>query len=296
MDLDTLIVTAFCLVDDALVAVLGGGRLRRRGPQPALADAEVLTVEIVGEYLGFDQERQMFDYFRRHYSHFFPALRSLHRTTFTRQAANLWRMKERLWQQLLREAELDRSLSLVDSFPVAVCRFARARRCRRLRELSAFGFDEMAKQTFFGVRLHLRVCWPGLVVGFEIAPANVHELRAAEDLLEGAHGCALGDRNYWSPALAEQFRAAGLRLLAPFRKASRERKPWPRRLINTRRRIETVIGQLAERFRGKRVWARDAWHFFSRWLRKVLAHTLFVSLCQRGDLRPLRLAELLLKT
>jgi hypothetical protein len=39
----------------------------------------------------------------------------------------------------LREAELDRRLSLVDSFPVPVCRFARARRCRRLRELSAFG-------------------------------------------------------------------------------------------------------------------------------------------------------------
>ena len=74
----------------------------------------------------------MFDYFRRHYSHFFPALRSLHRTTFTRQAANLWQVKARLWQQLLRELELDRSLSLVDSFPLPICRFARARRCRHL--------------------------------------------------------------------------------------------------------------------------------------------------------------------
>ena len=71
----------------------------------------------------------------------------------------------------------------------------------------------MAKQTCFGVRLHLRVCWPGLVVGFEVAPANVHELRAAEDLLEGVTGGALGDRNYWSPTLVEQLRLGGLRLL-----------------------------------------------------------------------------------
>jgi hypothetical protein len=151
----------------------------------------------------------------------------------------------------------------------------------------------MAKQTFFGVRLHLRVCWPGLVVGFEVAPANAHELRAAEDLLEGATGDALGDRNYWSPARAEQFRAAGLRLLAPFRTASRARRPWPRRLVNTRRRVETVIGQLTERFHAKRVWARDPWHFFSRLLRKVLGHTLFVGLCQRRELLPLRMAGLL---
>ena len=293
MDLGSLIVTVFCLVDDALAAALAGRRLRRRGPRPVLSDSEVLTMEVIGEFLGLDQERQMFAYFRRHYPHFFPALRSPHRTTFTRQAANLWQVKARLWQQLLRGLELDRGLSLVDSFPIPVCRFARARRCRRLRELSAFGFDEMAKQTFLGMRLHLRVCWPGLVVGFEVAPAHVHELRAAEDLLEGVTGDALGDRNYWSPALAEQFRAAGLRLLAPFRKASREPKPRPRRLVNTRRRIETVIGQLVGRFHARQVWARDPWHFCSRLLRKVLGHTLFVSLCQQCDLRPLRMAELL---
>src|SRR2546421_2971914 len=147
MDLDTLIVRVFCLVDDALATLLDGRRLRQRGPQPLLSDSEVLTMEVVGEYLGLDQERRMFDYFRRHYSHFFPKLRSLHRTTFTRQAANLWQLKARLWQHILHELELDRELSLVDSFPLPVCRFARARRCHRLRELSAYGFDEMAKQT-----------------------------------------------------------------------------------------------------------------------------------------------------
>ncbi|MFL6333962.1 MAG: hypothetical protein ACJ754_11670 [Pyrinomonadaceae bacterium] len=42
-------------------------------------------------------------------------------------------------------------------------------------------------------------------------------------------------------------------LLAPFRKASRERKPWPRRLVNTRHRIETVIGQLVGRFHARPV-------------------------------------------
>jgi hypothetical protein len=288
MDLDTLIVTVFCLLDDAL----DGQRLRQRGPQPQLSDAEVLTMEMVGEYLSLDQDKAIFTYFRRHFGHFFPALRHVHRTTFARQAANLWRVKERLWQQLLHELEIDLAVSLVDSFPVPVCRFARANRCRRLREVSAFGYDELAHQTFFGVRAHLRVCWPGVIVGLHLSPANVHELPVAERLLGAAQGWALGDRNYWSPALSGKLVKQGLHLLAPYRSAKREKTRWPLWLVQKRRRIETVIGQLVGRFSAKRVWARDRWHFCSRWLRKVMAHTLFVHLCQQHELLPLRFAEL----
>ena len=51
MDLDSLIIAVFCLVDDTLRRV-AAGRLRRRGPRPTLSDAEVLTIEVVGEHLG----------------------------------------------------------------------------------------------------------------------------------------------------------------------------------------------------------------------------------------------------
>lgn len=126
MDLDTLIVTVFCLVDDALAVELAGRRPRRRGPQPVLYDAEVLTMEVVGESLGLDQEKALFAYFRRHHSHLFPVLGRVHRTTFTRQAANLWQVKARLWQHSLSGLARDRQLSLADSFSLPVCRFARA--------------------------------------------------------------------------------------------------------------------------------------------------------------------------
>lgn len=292
MDLDSLMITVFCQLDDALNTCLAGERVRQRGPRPLLSDSEVLTMEVVGEYLGLDQDRHLFDYFRRHFAHFFPALGRLHRTTFVRQAANLWQVKARLWQQLMRTLIFNPELSLIDSFPVPVCRFARSRRCRRLRQHSAFGFDEMAKQTFYRMRLHLRVCWPGVIVSFNLAPANVHELTIAEQLFDGVEGHALGDRNYWSPRLAAELEACGLKLLAPYRSAKREKKRWPLLLVQTRRPIETVIGQLSERFQAKRIWARDGWHCCSRFLRKVLAHTLFVGLCQQHDLWPLRLAEL----
>jgi hypothetical protein len=56
--------------------------------------------------------------------------------------------------------------------------------------------------------------------------------------------------------------------------------------------IETVASQLVERYRVKRVRARDRWHLTSRFLRKVLSHTCCVLLCQRERLSPLRFSEL----
>ena len=124
MDSDSLVIAVFCLVDDALPCITPG-RLRRRGPRPALCDSEVLTVEVVGEYLGLDRDTEVFSYFRRHYAHFFPKLGAVHRTTFARQAANHGRVNEALWQRLLPQTGYDPRWAMVDSFPVAVCRFAR---------------------------------------------------------------------------------------------------------------------------------------------------------------------------
>jgi len=290
VDLDIFIIAVFCLIDDRL----DRQRIRQRGPKPKISDSEVLTVEVVGEFLGIDTDRGLYDYFRHHYAEWFPALRQVHRTTFARQAANLWAVKEKLWKDLLGRIHFDPKISLIDSFPVPVCRFARAYRCRRLAEASTFGYDEMTKQTFYGLRAHLRVCWPGVIVEMDLAPANVHDLRMAEELLLEEGGWALGDRNYWSPKLTERLGEKGLRLLAPYKSKKREKKPWPRWLTQKRRRIETVISQLVGRYQAKRVWARDRWHLTSRWLRKVLSHTVSVFLCQEETyLPPLHFAELL---
>ena len=223
MDLNTFIVAVFYEVDNWF---MGQEKLRGRGPEPELSDPEVLTMEIVGEFLGIDAEEGLYAYFKRHYAEWFPALRKVHRTTFTRQMANLWVAKERLWQHLLRRIDFDPQISLVDSFPVPTCRFARAYRCRLLPEESAYGYDEMSKQTFYGLRAHLRVCWPGVICALSLAPANAHELSVAEELLEGARGWALGDRNYWSPQLTEQLGEQRLDLLwRPTSPRSERRSP-----------------------------------------------------------------------
>ena len=125
MDLDDLIVSTYHLIDATIPTVLDGRRLRQRRLQPILADSEVLTMEVVGEHPGYAQDKAIYGFFRQHYAHFFPAITRVHRTTFLRQAADLWKLKDLLWHQLVGQEHAD-PVSLVDRAPIPVCAFARA--------------------------------------------------------------------------------------------------------------------------------------------------------------------------
>lgn len=300
MDLDTLIITMFVTLDDELRVAqqrLHVDRLRRSGPAPRLSDAEVLTRECVGEFLGLDCDKHLVAYFARHFGHFFPALSRTHRTTFARQAANLWHVKEMIWRRLAEAAPADDRLHIVDSMPIPVCRFARASFSRNFRGAARYGKDHSDRQTFYGFRLHARLTRPGLISELFVAPANQSEQSVLPPLARSAPaGCALlGDRNYCSRKLKEQLAADGQRLVTPAaRQAKHDATPakkWA--YSDVRYRIDTVFGQPTDRLQIKHVRARDLWHLTGRIYRKVLAHTLALILNMEQGNPPLQFERLL---
>lgn len=283
MDLETFIVTTFCLVDDGVAELRQRQRIRRRGPQPTLADSEVITMEVVGEWLGIDTDVGIVRYFRQHHAALFPGITRVHRTTFARQAANLWVVKQEVWRWLIDQLGGDPALSLLDSLPVATCRFAHAPVCRRFRGIASFGQDTSSRTVYYGLRLHLRVSASGTIVAVQVAPAHVPDVELVPELVDGADGTVLGDRVYWHQPLAAALRPAGIELVAPFRKRSSDPTPHRSRLLNrVRRRIETTFSQLVRQFRIKTVWARDCWHLTARLIRKICSHTLGIVLMQRA--------------
>lgn len=295
MSLDDFIITCFCWIDDALPAIMEGKKLRQSGPAPKMSDSEVITIELVGTYLGLSQDQELFESFRRHYSHFFPALLILNRTTFVRQAANLWAVKERLWMQLrdtlIRHDEL---VGIVDSMPLPICRFARAPWCVRFRGVARYGKDHADRQTFYGFRLHLRLGWPGVITHAFLAPANETDGEMAPIVLEGTQGLVLGDRAYWVPDIQASLRKDGIVLQAPYRTAHAPQAAAYQSVVlgQVRYRVDTVFGQLTDRCQLKRVWARDLWHLRNRLLRAILMHTWCVWLNQQQEAPCLQLDQL----
>jgi hypothetical protein len=68
VDLDTFIVAIYCLIDDLMRQTLAGRPLRQPAPAPTLEDREVITMEVVGEFLGLDTDNAIFLFFGRHYA------------------------------------------------------------------------------------------------------------------------------------------------------------------------------------------------------------------------------------
>ncbi len=192
-----------------------------------------------------------------------------------------------MWQRLLPRIGCEPWLQLVDSFPLPVCQFARAYRCRCFGGEAAFGYDVLLRQTFYGFRVPVLVAWPGVIVRFSLVPAHVHETAVVPEWVDGRQGIVVGDRNYGSPLLRETLAPQGLQLQAPYQQARQD--PWPRRsalLSRLRYRIDTVFGQLVDRYLIQRVRTRDRWHLGHRLLRKVLSHTLAFLLNQGWDHPP----------
>jgi Transposase DDE domain len=294
MCINDLLLETFCWVDDEIKALVGG-RLRQRGPAPTLAESEVITMELVGEYLGRDQDKQLFEYFNRYHQEEFPHLAQVDRTTFVRQAANLWRVKAELCRRWSSQLLGQNRCWLIDSLPVAVCQFARAKHCHRFEGVADFGKTGCrGGGTYYGFRLHLRTSPEGIISQVGLAPASVSDLAMTEEILPPEGGLSLGDRNYWSPDKQAALAQRGWQLLAPFRHASRDPAPEHSRVLGrARQRIETTLSQLTERFHIKRIWARDLWHLANRLYRKVLSHLLMVRFNVCAGLPPLHLADLL---
>jgi len=293
MSLVDFITEVFVWVDDALRACFPEG-VRSRGPSPLLSDSEVITLELVGEWLRLDADAHIFWYFRGHHAELFPTLARVHRTTFVRQAANLWRIKQELQRRLVASLTDAREPWLVDSITLPVCRFARATFCERFRGLARYGHDHTIRQTYYGFRLHFRTSRDGVILAVEVAAANEPDAALVIELAPPPGSVGVGDRNYWSPATRQELQEQGVVLLAPF--SSKKRDPDPRRsrrLARVRKRIETFLAQWAERFQGKRTWARDLWHLGHRVIRKVISHTLGVWLCCKNGLPPLQFNGLL---
>ncbi len=293
MSLDDLLLRVYCWVDDALKH-LHLHEPRSRGPDPILSDAEVIAIELVGEFLGHHDDKAIFDHFRRHHAADFPRLRRVHRTTFTRQAANLWRVKQALHKELAARLQPVDQCWMADSVPLYACKFGRAKYSRLFRGQASYGYDHAQRQTYYGFRLHTRISRDGVIRAFEVAPANLSDQAAlpALDLPVGSKG--IGDRNYWCPEQRACLAAAGISFESAFR--NKKNDPDPARsteLSKERWLIETVQGQLAGRYDIKEVRARDVWHLVHRITRKVLSHTVAIMLCVRSWLPPLQFSKLL---
>lgn len=280
------------LIIEELYALIVTKPLRTRGFPPALKDVEIITIQIVGEFLGLDSDKSIWMYFKNNWLEWFPQLGSY--PNFSKHCANLWQVNQKITKKLTSTFGFD-NIHFIDGFPIPVCRYARARRHKNFKGSAGFSYCAAQQQKYYGFKGHIVINLSGMIIDHTFASANYDERDIAPEITQNIHGLLGADKGYLRPELKQYYEYQGIDLQTPYRKNMVDLRPKEsmRILMNARRKIETVIGQLTDRFHIQKVRAKDLWHLTHRIIRKILSHTISVILNTRLGNPPLKLEILI---
>ena len=275
----------FCLwmlvvVDDVWQQV--APLFRRPGPEPGCSDSELITMALVGECKGWDKETELISNWQEHRD-LFPQLPE--RSRFNRRRRNLMmgiNFVRRLVLQLLDVAQ--EKQCVIDSLPMAVVRFHLVPGSGGdwAAYEATFGKVSSKKETIYGYKLHLLVTCGGVILDFELAPANVTDLQVGYELLENHTDKEVaGDKAYISAFVkADLAQRNRLKLQTLARCNQKEQvTPAERQAHNSLRQIiETVNNQLTAQFNLEVNHAHSFWGLCARLYTKLTAHTICIYL------------------
>jgi len=216
MSLDNFIIIVYCLVDDVFRKVVADKKLKARGMQPKLSDAELITMEIIGEFMGIDTDKGIWHYFHRHWLNWFPKLGS--RANFVKQAAGLCWVKQKI-QRLLSEqfCGFSDSLHMADGFPIPVCKFKRAHFSRLFKGVADYGYCASKAETYYGFKGNVMINSEGIIANLTVTAANIDERESLWDITENIEGLVIADKGLIGADYQEQQKCCGINLQTPMR-------------------------------------------------------------------------------
>ena len=275
MSMEDFIITVYCIIDDLIKKQGKNQNPRKSGFSPALSDAEMITMEIVAEFQSIDTDKGAWEYFSNHWRFLFKNLGS--RSNFAKHASNLWAMKQGIQKELAKQlgAKSD-FLHLADGFPMPVCHFKRANFSQVFAGEASYGYCASKSETYYGFKGNLLINSEGIVTAVTVTQANIDERESLWDLVDGIHGTIIADKGLIGADYKnELYQHTGIDLQTAVRSNMTENrsKEFIKWLVSTRRLVETVIGQLTDRFKIEKVRARKLWYLTNRIARKVLSHT-----------------------
>lgn len=256
--LDDLFLHVYVFVDDWLLVHGERYGLRQQRTQVA-SYSELFTIALVGELVAQPFESIWYWLVQQNHHDLFPRLPDYSRYhRITRNA-------EVLWAELALYIAChlpDTGCKLIDAKPLPVAKGKRSD-WAKLPEARK-GFSTMGM--VYGFKLHAVVSERGLFERWLFAPAEVHEVPAAEQLTEGLAGKTIvGDRAY-----------IGVEAITkPARKNMKAQDAgWTKVLARARKRIETSFSVLVRSFTLHVAQLKTFWSLRAKVNLKIAAHNL----------------------
>jgi DDE family transposase len=226
--------------------------------RPRFTDEELVTIYLFGHMQGFQQQRRIYDYARRHWRAWFPCLPSYQ--AFNRRLNSLAPAFEHLITAALTRPvtalarDADR---LIDSLPISVAKWPRCAAARVAAGVADQGYCSTKRSYYYGVKLHAialrrpqQLPLPALLY---LSRASQHDLSALRELSPdlGA-GYLFGDKAYADEETQRVLAERGTHLLTPHKRRRNEPETtapalWSRFVSAVRQPLESLFGWLIQR-------------------------------------------------
>jgi len=254
------------------------GNIKKMGAKPKFSDIDLIAISIVAESLSINSENLLFAKLKSEYRDDFPLL--IDRSQFNRRRKQLHRFIDIVRQTLVEKLLLAEDTYILDSLPIEICKFARAKRIKICREnietAPAYGYCAAQNTHYFGYKFHGVCSFMGVVTSFDLSKANHADIQYLRDIEPYYTNCLmLGDKAYLdSEYQLELFETKGIQLNTPMRSNQKDYNKQPVLFRKARKRIETIFSQLVDQFSIRINYAKTFIGLATRILSKVTAFTL----------------------
>lgn len=278
------------IVKESLKTILdSNGNIPKTGRTPKFSDSEIIAMSLVSESLSIDSENLLFKKLICEYQKEIPNL--IDRSQYNRRRRFLFPYIEYVRRSLVKQLVTDNTFVL-DSMPIEICRFPRAKRikiCKEKEDTSPeFGYCASQKMHYYGYKLHGVCSFTGVITHFDLSKANVADIHYLRDIEDNYPNCLiLGDKAYiGSEYQIELFSKKHLQLETPKRMNQLDYKRQPWFLRKVRKRIETIFSQLVDQFLVRKNYAKTFAGLATRIVSKITAFTI-LQLINKMNNKPL---------
>jgi hypothetical protein len=183
-EVDTFLVTVYCLIDDLYRQYAGPVRAHLPGRPGELSDSEVLTLAVLCQWQPSGSERQFVRWAAQHWRSYFPRL--LSQSAFNRRVRQLYGVLAQLseWIRQAVEAQLGyvSVYEVIDGVPVPLMRRTRGHYRRCFGVEADFGVGGSDQERYYGVKALAAIDAADFLSGWVVGPASTEEHWLAEAL------------------------------------------------------------------------------------------------------------------
>lgn len=265
------VVSVYCFVDD-YVKITHPKKLHERRKQN---DAEIITTAIIAaRYFGGNLLKA------RHYMYTHHGVKKIHKSNFNR---HLHRLNDLIISLFIGLGRSLKSLNtdseyLIDSFPVAVCKNIRIKRCKLLQGEAYRGYNVSKREYFYGFKVLVITTADGIPVEYFIFAGKYHDMTGFKsmdiDLPKGSK--LFGDSAFTDYEIEDLYKECEDIHLMIERKSNSTRLDSPAQAFikkYMRKRIETTFGDITMDF-PKRIHAVTPQGFLLKILLFLFAYSL----------------------